>query len=127
MDTSAWGDVLYDAKPVAEGKSIYMTDCGWQPSGIEPELKLSSWYYHGRISHYAPTPELFDIMARFAQETDDAARKAILQNEYLPSLAAEMPDIPILQSMAIYGINNQVQGLGFTAGADFVLGNVTKG
>ncbi|MDR1961226.1 MAG: ABC transporter substrate-binding protein, partial [Gracilibacteraceae bacterium] len=126
QDTSAWGDVLYDEQPVAEGKTVYMTDCGWQPSGIEPELKLSSWYYHGRISHYEAGPELLSIMTRFAQETDDDARKAILKEEYLPALAAEMPDIPIIQSMAIYGIRSNVQGLDFTAGADFILGGVSK-
>jgi peptide/nickel transport system substrate-binding protein len=121
MDASAWGDILYDPQP-----AFYATDCGWQPSGIEPELKLSSWYYHGRISHYEPTAELLDVMKRFAQETDDAARRSILQNEYLPALAAEMPDIPLLQSMAIYGVRNNVKGLDFTAGADFILANVTK-
>ena len=46
LDTSSWGDVLYEETP------CYMIDCGWQPSGIEPELKLNSWYAAGRISHY---------------------------------------------------------------------------
>lgn len=120
MDTSAWGDILYDETP------CYMIDCGWQPSGIEPELKLNSWYAEGRINHYEPTDELSDIMTRFAQETNPEARKAILQDEYLPALAEEMPDIPLIKSMAIYGVRSNVKGLEFTTGADYVLNNVTK-
>lgn len=120
MDTSAWGDILYEETP------CYMIDCGWQPSGIEPELKLNSWYAEGRISHYVPTDELADIMTRFKEETDSDARKTILQQEYLPALAAEMPDIPLIKSMAIYGVRSNVKGLAFTTGADYDLTNVTK-
>jgi len=120
MDTSAWGDILYDETP------CYLIDCGWQPSGIEPELKLNSWYACGRINHYEPTAELQDIMTHFGQETDDAARKNILAEEYLTALADEMPDIPLFQSMAIYGVRSNVKGLEFTSGADFILNNVTK-
>ncbi|MGE4353219.1 MAG: ABC transporter substrate-binding protein [Oscillospiraceae bacterium] len=120
MDTSAWGDILYDETP------CYMIDCGWQPSGIEPELKLNSWYAEGRISHYEPTADLLDIMTRFREETDAAKRKEILQDEYLPALADEMPDIPLFKSMAIYGVRSNVEGLEFTSGADFILNHVTK-
>ncbi|MHC4850945.1 MAG: ABC transporter substrate-binding protein [Planctomycetota bacterium] len=120
MDTSAWGDILYDETP------CYLIDCGWQPSGIEPELKLNSWYAQGRISHYEPTPELKNIMARFKEETDDTRRKEVLKYEYLPALADQMPDIPVLRSMAIYGVRSNVKGLDFTSGADFILNKVTK-
>lgn len=120
LDTSAWGDILYDETP------CYMIDCGWQPSGIEPELKLNSWYADGRISHYEPTAELSDIMERFAQETDPEKRKAILQEEYLPALAEEMPDIPIIKSMTIFGVRSNIKGLDFTTGADYILNYVTK-
>ena len=114
LDTSSWGDVLYEETP------CYMIDCGWQPSGIEPELKLNSWYAAGRISHYEPTAELQDIMDRFATETDPDKRKQILQDEYLPALAEEMPDIPIIKSMTIFGVRSNVKGLEYTSGADSV-------
>ncbi len=120
MDTSAWGTLLYDETP------CHLIDSGWQPSGIEPALKLNSWYAQGRISHYQPSPGLTRIMARFKEETDDAGRKELLANEYLPALAEEMPDIPLFESMAIYGVRSNVKGLDFTAGADFILNNVTK-
>lgn len=126
IDTSAWSDLLYEAVPTDSNGTCYMIDCGWQPSGIEPELKLNSWYAEGRISHYQPTAELQDIMSRFAIETDADARKKILQEEYLPALAEEMPDIPLFKSMAIYGVRKNVKGLAFTSGADFDLSNVTK-
>ena len=120
LDTSSWGDVLYEETP------CYMIDCGWQPSGIEPELKLNSWYAAGRISHYEPTAELQDIMDRFATETDPDKRKQILQDEYLPALAEEMPDIPIIKSMTIFGVRSNVKGLEYTSGADYIFTNVTK-
>lgn len=120
LDTSAWGDVLYEETP------CYMIDCGWQPSGIEPELKLNSWYAEGRISHYEPTKELQDIMDRFATETDSEKRKEILQKEYLLALAEEMPDIPIIKSMTIFGVRSNVKGLEYTSGADYIFTNVTK-
>ena len=103
-----------------------MIDCGWQPSGIEPELKLNSWYAAGRISHYEPTAELQDIMDRFSTETDADKRKQILQDEYLPALAEEMPDIPIIKSMTIFGVRSNVKGLEYTSGADYIFTNVTK-
>lgn len=120
LDTSAWGDVLYEETP------CYMIDCGWQPSGIEPELKLNSWYAEGRISHYEPTDELKDIMSRFATETNQDTRKEILQNEYLPALAEEMPDIPIIKSMTLFGVRSNVKGLKYTSGADYVFTDVSK-
>lgn len=120
MDTSAWGSILYDETP------CHLIDSGWQPSGIEPALKLNCWYAQGRISHYEPTSRLRKIMTRFKEETDDMKRKQLLGDEYLPALATEMPDIPLFESMAIYGVRSNVKGLGFTAGADFILNNVTK-
>lgn len=120
LDTSAWGDILYDEK------GCDFIDCGWQPSGIEPELKLNSWYAQGRISHYEPTNKLKDIMDRFKHETDDTARKKILDEEYLPALAEEMPDIPLFQSVTIFGVRSNVKGLKYTSGADYIFTNATK-
>ena len=52
--------------------------------------------------------------------------KQILQDEYLPALAEEMPDIPIIKSMTIFGVRSNVKGLEYTSGADYIFTNVTK-
>lgn len=120
LETAAWNDDYYAPTPSA------MIDGGWMPPGLDPDLKLMVFYKsEGRVSHFSD-PEVDAVLAKEASEMDSTKRKEILKNEVYPMLAAKMPDIPLVNSIVIFGVSKNVHGFKPLPTASFELKNVTK-
>ena len=103
LETSAWLDgVLSDT-------SAHLCDTGWMPPGIDPDLVLKAFFYEdGWVTNYND-PEVNALLDKEGTADPDA-RLAIIADELLPKLMADMPALPLFTSELIYGSSAKVTG-----------------
>ncbi len=105
METSAWNDILYLED------STDAIDCGWMCQILDPDQKLLMWYKTKGIISWVSDPEIDAVLEKEARELDVDARAKILKEEVYPTIAAKVCDVPLFQSVLIYGINTRVEGI----------------
>ena len=104
METSSWEDALY------QPESAHMTDTGWCPPGLEPDLTISAFYRgHGQVS-FVEDPELDAVLDKEATELDPDKRKQILAEEVFPAIASKVPHMTLFDSTMIYAMGKDVKG-----------------
>ncbi|MGN0608522.1 MAG: ABC transporter substrate-binding protein [Oscillospiraceae bacterium] len=120
VETATWNDMYYQATPCT------MIDGGWCPPGLEPDLKLNPFYRSpGLITKFVDS-ELDAVMDKEAAELDSEKRKAILSDEVYPLLVEKCEDVPLFNSMAIFGVGSNVEGFKALPTTSFEVKNAVK-
>lgn len=105
LETAAWGDRLYNQD------AGDMIDSGWCTGNPEPDLVLRMIFHSssGRIS-FSDDPEIDAVLDKALAEWDVDKRRAIYQNEVLPTLMDKIPSIPLSVSVFLHGVRTEVKG-----------------
>jgi len=104
METSSWEDALY------QPESAHMTDTGWCPPGLEPDLTIAAFYKGpGQVS-FIEDPELDKVITAEGAETDGDKRKAMFKDTVFPAIAAKVPHMTLFDSVMIYSTRSNVKG-----------------
>ena len=107
-EVAAWETDLYLED------SCLMCDTGWMNVGGDTNFIIASHYGSNGIpgrcnfSHY---DEVDAAMAKETAATDPAERKAIIQDELWPLLVETNTNMPLFDSVLIYGYSKDLQGL----------------
>ena len=107
-EVAAWETDLYLED------SCLMCDTGWMNVGGDTNFIIASHYGSNGIpgrcnfSHY---DEVDAAMAAETAATDPAERKAIIQNDLWPLLVETNTNMPLFDSVLIYGYSADLQGL----------------
>lgn len=109
MEIAAWADNLYDRPGGGPG---HMVDCGWATGSPEPDLVLRT-HFHSSSKRICgiEDPELDAVLDKERNETDPAARAAVIQNEVMPMLADKVPSLSLFTSVFIHAMRDELQGL----------------
>lgn len=85
MEVAAWNDRLYDRPGGGPG---HMIDCGWSTGSPEPDLVLRT-HFHSSSKRICgiEDKDLDAVLDKERNTLDPAARKAVIQNEVMPTLA----------------------------------------
>ena len=120
VETATWNDMYYQATPCT------MIDGGWGPPGLEPDLKLNPFYRSPGLITKFVDDQLDAVMDKEASELDSEKRKEILANEVYPLLAEKCEDVPLFNSMSIYGVGSNVKGFKSLPTTSFEVKDVVK-
>ena len=109
LEPAAWNERLYHRPGGGPG---HMVDCGWSTGSPEPDLVLRTHFHSS--SHRITGIEDAEIDASLDRERAAPtleARKAILQNETMPLLAAKVPALSLFTSVMIHAMQRELKGL----------------
>jgi peptide/nickel transport system substrate-binding protein len=87
----------------------HLFDTGWMPPGIDPDLVLRPFFYSGGWVTGYNDPELNELLDRSSTSAPED-RLAIIAEEVLPKMMADMPALPLFTSELITGYQSRVQG-----------------
>jgi peptide/nickel transport system substrate-binding protein len=112
METAAWLERIYQRK---EGEAPgHLVDVGWSTGSPEPDLVLRPmWHSSASLITGIKDPELDAVLDKEQRETDPEARRKIIQEETLPTLARKAPSLSLFTSVLLHGINANLENVYF--------------
>jgi len=111
MEVAAWNERLYDRPGGGPGHVI---DCGWSTGSPEPDLVLRTHFHSSskRICGIVDK-DLDAVLDKERNTLDPAKRKAVIQNEVMPTLAEKVPALSLFTSVFIHAMRKELQGMYF--------------
>lgn len=105
MESAAWETALY------EEDSCMMIDTGWMNVGGDANFILGSHYRSPGRCNFSSYPEIDAVLDKESSLTDPAERLECIQNELYPLLVETNTNMPLFDSVLIYGYVNNLEGL----------------
>ncbi|WP_457588748.1 ABC transporter substrate-binding protein [Ensifer canadensis] len=111
MEVAAWNDRLYDRPGGGPGHII---DCGWSTGSPEPDLVLRT-HFHSSSKRICgiEDKDLDAVLDKERNMLDPAARKAVIQNEVMPTLAEKVPSLSLFTSVFIHAMRDELKEMYF--------------
>lgn len=109
LEVAAWNERLYDRPGGGPG---HMVDCGWSTGSPEPDLVLRT-HFHSSSKRITGVVDA-EIDASLDKERSAPTleeRKAILQTETMPLLAAKVPALSLFTSVMIHAMDKSLTGM----------------
>jgi peptide/nickel transport system substrate-binding protein len=109
LEPAAWNERLYDRPGGGPG---HMIDCGWSTGSPEPDLVLRTHFHSSskRITGIVD-PEIDASLDKERNAPTLEVRKAVLQTETMPLLAAKVPALSLFTSVMIHAMQKDLDGL----------------
>ena len=91
-----------------------LADSGWMTGSPEPNLVLRPmWHSDGLILTNCGSDDVDAAIEKQQLITDVDARRASIQNELMPALAAHLPSFGLFTSVLIHGYHPAIEGIHF--------------
>lgn len=104
-EVAAWETDLYLED------SCLMIDTGWMNVGGDTNFIISSHYGTTGRCNFSSYPEIDAALLKETSQTDTAARKQVIQDEVWPLLVQTNTNMPLFDSVQIYGYASNLNGL----------------